>query len=460
MSFTPKIISQRDPLWANEKLGFDDSVTIGTDGCTLVCLTMLVNGYGFTETPSSMNRKLKEMGSGIGFLGGLIVWPGLMRAFPGLVFERIIVCRKEPAPLDEINTSLANGQVLVVEIDESPSYGLQNHWVVLVAQQGNDYLMLDPWPLPADSTPAPLGTRYGFGRPLSQTITAVAFYALTGSPAPTPVPAPAPGTGLYVRVQASVTAGLRLRSTPGASSNAMTTETPGTLLHCLESEALALSKIGVVNQWLQVRDPGGLEGYVAAWYVDRIGASAPAPSPTPLPTPVPSPLPPALTVIISPTIGPVGLRLRDEPDTNSNTLAVLTAGVTLDVLEPPTQALPKIGQLNQWLNVRDASGTQGYIAAWFVELPPGSTPASAPKPAPDPAALTVIVSSQASAGLRLRDQPSSNGNILEVLMPGTAMTVLEPAAAARSKIGVVNQWLNVKLQGGMIGYVAAWYVTT
>jgi hypothetical protein len=132
----------------------------------------------------------------------------------------------------------------------------------------------------------------------------------------------------------------------------------------------------------------------------------------------------------------------------------------LDVLEPPTQALPKIGQLNQWLNVRDASGTQGYIAAWFVELPPGSTPASAPKPAPDPAALTVIVSSQASAGLRLRDQPSSNGNILEVLMPGTAMTVLEPAAAARSKIGVVNQWLNVKLQGGMIGYVAAWYVTT
>ncbi len=87
-------------------------------------------------------------------------------------------------------------------------------------------------------------------------------------------------------------------------------------------------------------------------------------------------------------------------------------------------------------------------------------PVPVPKPLPDPPALTVIVSSQASAGLRLRDQPSSNGNILEVLMPGTSMTVLEPAAAARLKVGVVNQWLNVRLPGGMVGYVAAWYVTT
>ena len=58
MSFTPNHLSQRDPRWASEKLGFDTTVTIGTDGCTLTCLTMLVNGYGFSETPSTMNRKL------------------------------------------------------------------------------------------------------------------------------------------------------------------------------------------------------------------------------------------------------------------------------------------------------------------------------------------------------------------------------------------------------------------
>ena len=93
------------------------------------------------------------------------------------------------------------------------------------------------------------------------------------------------------------------------------------------------------------------------------------------------------------------------------------------------------------------------MAAWFVELK------NAPPPAPAPQPLTVLVSSQASAGLRLRDRPSDNGNILEILMPGTLLTVLEPAATAQAKIGVVNQWLNVKLPGGMTGYVAAWYVT-
>ncbi len=239
MSFTPKILTQRDPLWANEKLGFDDSVTIGTDGCTLVCLTMLVNGYGFNETPSSMNRKLKDMGSGIGFLGGLIVWPGLTRAFPGIVFNHIIVCRDAPAPLDEINTSLAAGQPLVVEIDESPSAGLQNHWVVLVARQGSDYLMLDPWPNPPDQAPKTLGSRYGFGRPPSQYITAVAWYEAGAKPAPQPVPVPEPAPNLYVRVQTSATAGLRLRYAPTTSVNAIATEAPGTLLHCLEPEAVA-----------------------------------------------------------------------------------------------------------------------------------------------------------------------------------------------------------------------------
>ena len=461
MSFTPKTLSQRDPAWANEKLGFDNAVTIGTDGCALTCLTMLVNGVGFNETPSSMNRKLKDMGSGIGFLGSLIVWPGLTRAFPKIAFSRIIVCRDQPAPVGEINSSLNSGQPLVIELDRSPSAGLQNHWVVLYARQGNDYLMLDPWPQPPDKEPATLVQRYGFGRPLSEFVTAVVWYDTSSGPAPTPTPDPAPGAGLYVRVQAAASAGLRLRSGPATTTNAVAVEAPGTLLHCLEPEAAALPKIGAINQWLQVRDPGGLEGYVAAWYVDQVGSPAPVPTPVPVPTPEPVP-PPApapasgtLSVVVSQSIGSVGLRLRDQPSTTSNTLAILSAGTELTSLEPAGQTLPKIGQANQWLNVRAANGTAGYVAAWFVELKSAPTPAPAPVPQP----LTVLVSSQASAGLRLRDRPSDNGNILEILMPGTSLTVLEPAATAQAKIGVVNQWLNVKLQGGMTGYVAAWYVT-
>ncbi len=474
MPFTPKSISQRDPRWINEALGFDDTVTIGTDGSTLTCLTMLVNGYGFNETPSTMNRKLKDMGSGVGFLGSLIVWPGLTQAFPNIIYRGIIICRDQPAPISDINASIDAGQPLVIEIDESPSAGLQNHWVVIYARQGSDYLMLDPWPQPPDHAPTSLANRYGFGCPASEFITAVAWYDASGSPAPALLPTPAPGTGLYVRVQAAVTAGLTLRSAPAVSATAVAVELPGTLLHCNEPDAVVLPKIGIMDQWLQVSDPAGLDGYVAAWYVDKVGGSAltpvpaplpipqPALTPTPAPTPpsVPTPAPATLTVLVLQSIGSVGLRLRDQPDVNSNTLTILSAGQELIVLEPASQAVPKIRQINQWLNVSDGSGHIGYVAAWYVE--PGNTPSPipAPQPPPVPAALTVVVSSQASAGLRMRDQPDANGNILKVLMPGTPLTALEPAGTAQAKIGVVNQWLNVQEPGGATGYVAARYVTT
>jgi hypothetical protein len=150
--------------------------------------------------------------------------------------------------------------------------------------------------------------------------------------------------------------------------------------------------------------------------------------------------------------------MRDQPDTNANTLVVLAAGQALTVLEPASQAIPKIGQVNEWLNVNDGSGHAGYVAAWYVESGTSPSPTAPPKP-PPATTLTVLVSSQASAGLRLRDQPNATAVILKVLMPGTPLTVLEPAAAARAKIGVNNQWLYVQEPGGTIGYVAAWYVT-
>ena len=395
MSFTPKYLSQRDPQWINEKLGFDETVTIGTDGSALVCLSMLVNGYGYSETPSSMNRKLKDMGSGIGFLGSLIVWPGLTLAFPKVVFHHTIVCRDKPAPLDEINASLDSGQPLLIEVDRSPSPGLQNHWVILYACQGDDYLMLDPWPQPPDNAPTTLMARYAFGRPPSEFITTVACYTEEESPA----------------------AG---ETSPALHSPILVPAPPPTPTH-------------------------------APTTAPQTATSA-APKPTPPPSAPASPG--DLVMLVSQSVGQAGLRLRDRPSENANTLAILPAGTELASLEPADQALPKIGQANQWLNVRDVSGALGYVAAGYVE------PRDVPPPSPAIKVLTVLVSSHASTGLRLRDRPSEKGNTLEVLMPGTLLTVLEPAATAQAKIGVVNQWLNVKRPGGMTGYVAAWYVTT
>jgi hypothetical protein len=434
MSFVPNYLSQRDPRWKDEKLGFDNSITLGSDGCALTCLAMFVNGYGFNETPSSMNQKLKAMGSGAGFLGGLIVWSGLTRAFPKIVYREITICRDQPAPLDAINASLDSGQPVIVEVDRSPSPGLQNHWVVLYQRQGSDYLMLDPWPQPPDNKETHMVGRFGEGREAARVITAVVWYQATG----TQPPPPPPPEGLTVRVAAAATTGLRLRSTPSTSGLILATEPPGTLLKCFEPDAVVLSKLGVSGQWLQVSDSDYEVGYVAAWYVERPG------------TPPPPPPPSGLKVYVMQNVGSTGLRLRAAPNTTAGVLATLPAGTELTVLEDKTQAQAKIGQMNQWLNVRDPGERNGYVAAWYVEL--------TSSPPPPPGGLTVKVSGQATAGLNLREAPSPAAKARKVLPAGTVLQVLEAQEAASAKIGVVNQWLNVKDPVGETGYVAAWYV--
>lgn len=79
---------------------------------------------------------------------------------------------------------------------------------------------------------------------------------------------------MFIRVQTTLDPpGLRLRAQPTTASDTLAMQSPGALLHVLESESAARSKIGVNGQWIRVRDVNGLEGYVAAWYVEVAAAS-------------------------------------------------------------------------------------------------------------------------------------------------------------------------------------------
>jgi hypothetical protein len=42
----------------------------------------------------------------------------------------------------------------------------------------------------------------------------------------------------------------------------------------------------------------------------------------------------------------------------------LPVGTVLTVTEPNAEG--KIGRNDQWLKVKDPTGTEGYVAAWFV----------------------------------------------------------------------------------------------
>jgi uncharacterized protein YkwD len=102
-------------------------------------------------------------------------------------------------------------------------------------------------------------------------------------------------------------------------------------------------------------------------------------------------------VRVQPTLGPPGLRLRAQPTTASDTLAFESPGALLNVLEAEAAARSKIGVNGQWIQVRDASSREGFVAAWYVEAASptstastASTATTAPSTMPQTPATSVI----------------------------------------------------------------------
>jgi Peptidase_C39 like family len=420
MAFNLVRYSQQDPQWKNIVIGHGPD-TIGYVGCALTSLAMYSSSWGFTETPATLNQKLTANG-GI-TSDELLVWSAISKIYPQIQSTGLTICSNTDAPISQINTSLLVGQPVIVEVDYSPEAGLQTHWVLLYAQQGNDYLIQDPWPFPPETTPVTLMTRFGQGQPLQRAIKAVAWYTCSAVLAPsgnssgstTTTPStPQPSTtqtGLYVQALATVTAGLRLHTQPSSDSPANYAEMPGVPLEVVEDQTGALAKIGVTNQWINVADPSGHQGYVAAWYVKQVPGTAPTstPAPTTTSTPAPNPAPtpstpstpstssssstPSTSTSSTPTtsttssssqspasqpqrlilkvidaVGPNGLRLRAFPSLAGTLVGIEKTGAFLTVIEPPNSALAKVGIANQWINVRDPNGLRGYVMASYVAV--------------------------------------------------------------------------------------------
>jgi hypothetical protein len=75
-----------------------------------------------------------------------------------------------------------------------------------------------------------------------------------------------------------------------------------------------------------------------------------------------------MKVVVSDAVGPGGLRLRKAPSTGGALVMVLKAGTVLTVTEPAGKARAKIGQANQWIQVREPGGNRGYVGAAYVKL--------------------------------------------------------------------------------------------
>ena len=71
--------SQRDPKWANNKLGTSNH-TIGQSGCVITSICNLLLKHGYEITPDEANERIKNAG---GYANGnLIIWSKLKDALP------------------------------------------------------------------------------------------------------------------------------------------------------------------------------------------------------------------------------------------------------------------------------------------------------------------------------------------------------------------------------------------
>ena len=61
--FVTKNVYQNDDAWKTTPLG-NSSETLGSWGCLLTSVTMMLNGIGYDETPVTVNEKMKKAGGG------------------------------------------------------------------------------------------------------------------------------------------------------------------------------------------------------------------------------------------------------------------------------------------------------------------------------------------------------------------------------------------------------------
>ncbi len=362
---TPLLFAQIDPRWSGARLGLPNAAadsTIGNYGCTLTCLTMLANRAGHAITPDGLNAALAALGDGGGFAGdthNLMVFNGLTQIYPEFKLAGRIWQADIAAGMARIDVALASGAAVVVQLDSMPgASGLQEHWVLLHAKQGDDYVIHDP--LIFSPAPSSLLTRYGGGvRSAAQIITHAVFYDYprgVGSPSgslrvtPTGDPDITAVGGVPVRGLAKVDVEIVGR----LAVNADATLVP--------QDGARLDAIGQPGRWLQV-DVGGKRGFVAAWLVRLSGDGSrtlPRRAKTKRPELQPAWKPLARTVRTRTTT-----HLRAQARTGK-ILARISAAETLIVLESARAAKSKIGTRGAWLRVRDSQGRTGYVSGGAV----------------------------------------------------------------------------------------------
>jgi uncharacterized protein YgiM (DUF1202 family) len=451
--FVTKNLYQNDETWKATSLGHSKE-TIGGWGCLLTSVTMMLNGIGYNETPVTVNEKMKGAG---GFQGAFFIPSVLPYIWPNCAYQDMQPCETFPAPISQIDAAVSAGKPVILQVDWNKQAGIQTHFVLVKEKKGGDYSIYDPYKYGGDGPDKDvlLTTRYKYnGAKIESEISAVLWFNSYSTIPPEPpkvvkVPVPAEKYIIYAGED-----DLSLRAGPSVSGYLWKRMLVGTALICLEEKAKARAKIGVQGQWIQVQDPKGDQGYVAAWYVsEQKGKTTSSTGSTAAPAPKPGSAPvPAGAIALYPT---EELSFRSKPVISPETLIRRVPPTEqLISLEAANLAIPKVGQQNQWIKVRDAGKKEGYVAAWYVKYAGGSTAqtaASAPATGATKKVKTTVEM------VSLRNQPVvSDATLIKRVPINYEFTITE--AGGEAKVGANDKWIKVK-DATHEGYVAAWFLS-
>jgi len=464
--FKTQNLYQNDEKWKNAKLG-NSSETIGGWGCLMTSVTMMLNGIGYNETPETVNEKMKKAG---GFQGAFFIPSVLPYIWPNCAYRDMQPCENFPAPISQIDAAVAAGKPVILQVDWNKQKDIQTHFVLIKEKKGNDYVLYDPYKYGGDSPDKEvlLTTRYKHnGAKLESEISGVLWFDSYSATPPEPpkvtkVPLPADRYSLYAAED-----DLALRAEPSVTGFLWKRMVLGTELISLEPKATAKAKLGVNSQWINVQDPKGDQGYVAAWYVSDTKGKPASPSTSKPASAISSSPAAANTSSATAKALPAGamvflpteeLSFRSRPDVAPETrIRLIPVTEKLISLEPANVVIPKVGMTGQWLKVRDATSKEGFVAAWYVKFAGGSTAQLAATTTTPSVAGGSLKVKAAAEGVALRNQPFvSDATLIKRVSIGTEFTVTEPNGEA--KVGRNDQWLKVKDPTGTEGFVAAWFV--
>lgn len=127
-----KYLSQRDPQWANVKLGAS-KLDMWRWGCTTTCISMLSDYFACYKSPSEIAHNAANYTK-----DGLVLWGNVSKFFKGMNFE----WRQTGFLGARVDESLRHkDKAVILQVDNG------KHWVVAVRKSilNGDYLIVDPW---------------------------------------------------------------------------------------------------------------------------------------------------------------------------------------------------------------------------------------------------------------------------------------------------------------------------